>query len=68
MREMIRSLLSSKKAVAAITGVIVSVVGRWGLDLPADAVTEIVVIVCSFILAQGVADAGKEAMKVQNHG
>jgi uncharacterized membrane protein (DUF441 family) len=63
---LIKQLLSSKKAIAAVTGVLVSVVGRWGLDLPADAVTQIVAVICSFILGQGVADAGKEAVRLQN--
>lgn len=61
----IKQLLSSKKAIAAVTGVLVSVVGRWGLDLPPDAVNQIVGVIAAYILGQGIADAGKEAVRLQ---
>ena len=62
--QLIRSLLSSKKAIAAIAGVIVAAVGRFGLDLPTDAVTQVVAPIIAYILGQGIADAGKEAVKL----
>ena len=63
---LIKQLLSSKKAIAAVTGVLVSVVGRWGLDLPVDAVNQIVGVIAAYIVGQGIADAGKEAVRLQN--
>lgn len=62
---LLKQLLASKKAIAAATGVLVSVVGRWGLDLPADAVNQIVGVIAAYILGQGIADAGKEAVRLQ---
>lgn len=61
---LIKQLLASKKAIAMIAGVIVAAVGRIGLELPTDAVTQIVAPIVAYILGQGLADAGKEAMKL----
>jgi hypothetical protein len=68
MREMIRSLLSSKKAVAAIAGVIVIGASRAGIVLPPEATHDLVAVVVAYLIGQGLADVGKEAAKAENHG
>jgi len=68
MREMIRSLLSSKKAVAAIAGVVVIGASRAGIVLPPEATHDLVAVVVAYLIGQGLADVGKEAVKADNHG
>jgi uncharacterized membrane protein (DUF441 family) len=65
MSHLFKQLLTSKKALAAIAGFIVAAVGRVGLDLDPDAVTQVLAPIVAYIVGQGIADAGKEAMKIQ---
>lgn len=62
----LRDLLTSKKAIAAIAGVIVAAVGRIGLDLDTEVVTQIIAPLIAYIVGQGIADAGKEAVKFES--
>lgn len=55
----LKEMLSSKKAIAAIAGLIVAGAGRIGLGLPPDAVAEITAVIVAYIVGQGIADAGK---------
>lgn len=57
---MLGQLLTSKKAIAAATGVIIAAAARIGLDLPADAVNQILAPIVAYIVGQGIADFGKE--------
>jgi hypothetical protein len=57
----IKQLLASKKAVAAIAGVLVILAGRIGLNLPDDTALEITGIVIAYLLGQGLADVNKPA-------
>jgi len=63
MLEAIKGILSSKKALAAIVGVVVSLVAKLGIDLPTEALLAILTPILAYILGQGVADIGKEAAK-----
>lgn len=65
MKNMIKALLGSKKAWATVTGVIVWVIGRWVEVDPADLLP-VVAAIATFVLAQGFADKGKEATKLDN--
>jgi uncharacterized membrane protein (DUF441 family) len=65
MPAFLRQLLTSKKTIAAIAGVIVAAVGRVGLDLDPEAVTQIIAPIVAYIVGQGIADAGKEAVRLQ---
>lgn len=58
--KMLGQLLTSKKAIAAATGVIIAAAARIGLDLPADAVNQILAPIVAYIVGQGIADFGKE--------
>jgi len=57
--DIVRQILQSKKALAAIAGVLVLLAGRIGLDLPDQTAVEITGIVIAYILGQGVADINK---------
>jgi len=59
MMDIVRQILQSKKALAAIAGVLVLLAGRIGLDLPDQTAVEITGIVIAYILGQGVADINK---------
>lgn len=58
------ALATSKKAIAAVTGVILVACARIGLVLPESSTMEIVGIVMTYLLSQGLADLGKESLKV----
>lgn len=62
--DLVRALFASKKFIAAIIGIVVAVGARYGLNLDPDLVREIVLILIAYILAQGVADHGKDAAKI----
>jgi len=55
----VKQILQSKKALAAIAGVIVILAGKIGLDLPDETALEITGIVIAYILGQGIADVNK---------
>ena len=64
MWDAIRTMLGSKKAIAAIAGVVVVLAGRIGLDLPTESIAEIVGLIIAYVLGQGLADIGKEADRI----
>lgn len=73
MKEALKGLFGSKKALATMAGTVTSALVMvaakqgWGLD-PAAAESLVKVIlglVAAYVLGQGVADWGKEAAKVQ---
>lgn len=66
--DVIKELLSSKKLVAALIGVVVAVGGRLGLDLSTEDVALVVGPIVAYILGQGIADAGKSRAKIEMGG
>lgn len=64
MKPLLKSLLESKKAAATLVAILVWVIGRFGLDIPAEELGPLVAAIATFVLAQGFADKGKEAEKV----
>lgn len=62
--DLIKSLLSSKKFIAAIIGVIIAIAARYGLNLDPDLVREIVLLLVAYIAAQGISDFGKESARI----
>lgn len=60
----VKQILTSKKALAAIAGALVWGLGRLGWDIPAADLLPVIGIIAAFILGQGWADGGKEAAKV----
>ena len=65
MRHALRSMFTSKKFIASLAGVVVSLVGTIGIDLPADSIMAILSPLMAYIVGQGVADAGKEKAKIE---
>ncbi len=61
----LRDQLKSKKFSALIVGVIVTLGARYGLRLDPLTVGYIVSLFIAYIGAQGLADKGKEAAKIE---
>ena len=57
----LKKMIGSKKAIAAVTGMIVVGASRLGLDLPEETVGNVVNLIMAYIVGQGFADIGKEA-------
>ena len=55
-------ILTSKKAIATLAGVLVVATNRIGLNLPEDAVTQIVAAIAAYVVSQGLADFSKNAV------
>jgi hypothetical protein len=55
-------LLTSKKAIATLAGVLIVATNRIGLQLPEDAVTQIIGAIAAYVVSQGLADFGKNSV------
>jgi hypothetical protein len=55
-------ILTSKKAIATIAGVLIVATNRIGLNLPEDAVTQIVAAIAAYVVSQGLADFSKNSV------
>jgi hypothetical protein len=62
MWKLLSEILASKKALATIAGVLVVATNRIGLNLPEDAVTQIVAAIAAYVVSQGLADFSKNAV------
>lgn len=60
----LRALLSSKKFITTLVGVAVAIAARVGFDLDPELVAAILGVFAMLVGAQGLADQGKEAAKV----
>ena len=60
----IREFLTSKKFIVAVAGLIITGAARYNLNLDPDMVQNFVYVIVAYLLAQGWADSGKEAAKV----
>ena len=61
-----KDLLSSKKFLSAVAGVIVIIGGKFGLELNSEELILAVSPLLAYILGQGIADNGKEKAKVES--
>ena len=61
----LRSMLSSKKALASLTALIAAGIAKW-LKFPTDEIVVIISPVIAYVLGQGIADHGKEKAKIEN--
>jgi hypothetical protein len=59
MWKLVAELLTSKKAIATLAGVLIVATNRIGLQLPEDAVTQIIGAIAAYVVSQGLADFGK---------
>jgi uncharacterized membrane protein len=66
LKQVLRDLFSSKKAVAAMASIGVIVANSVGLTaLSETALTMILATIATFIFGQGLADFGKEKAKIE---
>jgi len=70
-RESVMSdLLKSKKAIACLVGLVAVVLsmllGKLGVSIPEEKIHEVLLLLASYILGQGLADVGKEKVKAMN--
>lgn len=64
MADVLKTLLTSKKALVAIVAAIVWGGGKIGLHLDNETLLGAVTPLWAYVLGQGIADHGKEAAKV----
>ena len=61
MWKMLAEILTSKKAIATLAGVLIVASNRIGLQLPEEAITQIIGAIAAYVVSQGLADFGKAA-------
>ena len=61
MWKLIGEILTSKKAIATMAGVLIVATNKIGLQLPEEAVTQIIGAIAAYVVSQGLADFGKTA-------
>ena len=61
----LKQLLTSKKFIVMVAGLLVAFAARYGLNLDETEVAGILAVVIAYLFTQGQADKGKEAAKVQ---
>jgi hypothetical protein len=61
MWKLVAELLTSKKAIATLAGVLIVASNRIGLQLPEEAITQIIGAIAAYVVSQGLADFGKAA-------
>jgi len=64
MPTVIKDLLGSKKFLVSFVAVLVWILGRFGFHIDEEALLTVLSPFYAYILAQGVADHGKEAAKI----
>lgn len=66
MKTTLYEMFTSKKFLASLAGTIVASVAKIGLDLPVEDVATLLAPITAYILGQGWADSGKEAVKINS--
>ena len=61
----LKDMLSSKKAIAMIVGLLVSIGGKYGLEIPTEELTAVLSPLLVYIAGQGIADIGKEKARIE---
>ena len=64
MNATLADLLTSKKFIGALAGIIGGVLARFGFDVPLEDVRLITDLTIAYVVGQGVADHGKHAAAV----
>jgi hypothetical protein len=64
IKSILGSFLTSKKALAFLSGLAVLFASKHGLDIDPDTVNKVLALAGSYIVGQGIADIGKERAKV----
>lgn len=66
MQETLKQLFTSKKFLATLAGVIITLFAKVGLDVDNETAAMIVGLIGSFVVSQGIADNGKEKAKLES--
>lgn len=61
---LIKELLTSKKFLVFVSGVIVTFLARYGFNADPLIIQGVIAMVVAYLFGQGIADSGKEAAKV----
>ena len=64
MNKLIKEILTSKKVLATVSGVVVALALRLGFEVSVETVATVISPIVAYILGQGWADTGKEAAKI----
>ena len=62
LKNMLVTLLTSKKALATLAGMVIAALGKYGLDLPEDLVLQLLGMLAAYVVGQGIADIGKRSV------
>jgi len=63
LKPIFKALFGSKKFLALLAGVLVWALSLAGVAIPKESVIEFLGLVGAYIIGQGIADRGKEAVK-----
>ena len=64
--QIIKTMLSSKKFIAMLAGLIATLVAKIGWHVDTETINQVIALVVSYVVGQGIADAGKEKAKAEN--
>jgi hypothetical protein len=62
VKALLKTFLTSKKALALLAGAVVWALAKAGVLIPEESVLEILLLIAAYIVGQGLADNGKEAV------
>lgn len=65
MQDALKEMFASKKFIAMLAGIIITLAAKIGFDVDNETAMMIVGLVSSYVLGQGVADAGKSKAKLE---
>jgi len=61
----VKEFLTSKKFIAAVAGILLTLLAKLHFEIPESTVQELVGLIIAYLISQGWADRGKEAAKIQ---
>lgn len=61
----VKEFVTSKKFIAAVAGIVLTLLAKLHFNIPESTVQEIVGLIIAYLIAQGWSDSGKEAAKIQ---
>jgi len=60
---LIKQLFWSKKFLVSLSGMVFVLLSKLGVPIDEETVSNIVIILAAYVVGQGLADTGKEALK-----
>jgi hypothetical protein len=61
----LKELLTSKKFIVTVSGIIVAIAARKGLNLDPELVGMVVALIVAYLIGQGASDFGKAAAQIK---